>query len=108
MDCPNCRLVNPATALRCDCGYDFKDRTLRESDTQRAARQASTTVPLRLLVQVVALALAIVGGMVMRLSKPKESATGELLREAAFQRFKAPGKSDRITDPALAFIDRFH
>ena len=21
--CPNCRLVNPAEALRCDCGYDF-------------------------------------------------------------------------------------
>lgn len=24
MDCPNCRLVNPKTAMRCDCGYDFE------------------------------------------------------------------------------------
>src|SRR5580704_8732506 len=23
MDCPQCRLVNPDTAQRCDCGYDF-------------------------------------------------------------------------------------
>ena len=23
MQCPNCELINPATAQRCDCGYDF-------------------------------------------------------------------------------------
>jgi hypothetical protein len=23
MECPNCHLINPDTALRCDCGYDF-------------------------------------------------------------------------------------
>lgn len=23
MDCPNCRLINPPEAERCDCGYDF-------------------------------------------------------------------------------------
>jgi hypothetical protein len=23
MDCPNCKLVNPEGALRCDCGFDF-------------------------------------------------------------------------------------
>lgn len=24
MDCPNCRLINPETAERCDCGYQFR------------------------------------------------------------------------------------
>jgi uncharacterized RDD family membrane protein YckC len=27
MDCPKCGLINPATAQRCDCGYDFETRT---------------------------------------------------------------------------------
>jgi Flp pilus assembly protein TadB len=26
MDCPRCGLVNPPTAQRCDCGYDFLSR----------------------------------------------------------------------------------
>jgi hypothetical protein len=26
MDCPTCGLINPPTAQRCDCGYDFVDR----------------------------------------------------------------------------------
>jgi hypothetical protein len=31
MDCPKCNLVNPPTAERCDCGYDFKTGTLEQS-----------------------------------------------------------------------------
>ncbi|HEX5226256.1 MAG TPA: hypothetical protein VFW44_01040 [Bryobacteraceae bacterium] len=27
-DCPHCRLFNPDTALRCDCGFDFQSRTI--------------------------------------------------------------------------------
>jgi hypothetical protein len=39
MDCPNCKLVNPPTAARCDCGYDFEMHTVRESYlTQRDRR----------------------------------------------------------------------
>ena len=31
MDCPNCKLVNPPNATRCDCGYDFQTRTIQQS-----------------------------------------------------------------------------
>ena len=30
MNCPNCRLINPETAQRCDCGYDFERKTILE------------------------------------------------------------------------------
>ena len=31
MQCPNCKLLNPPTALRCDCGYDFPSRSMKAS-----------------------------------------------------------------------------
>lgn len=30
-DCPKCGLVNPPSAQRCDCGYDFVMRTTEQS-----------------------------------------------------------------------------
>jgi hypothetical protein len=40
MDCPKCRLVNPDEAQRCDCGYDFVAKEMRESyvDVDRRLR----------------------------------------------------------------------
>lgn len=31
MKCPNCGLLNPPEALRCDCGWDFSSKTMKES-----------------------------------------------------------------------------
>jgi len=31
MRCPNCRLENPPTAERCDCGYDFPSGKIKAS-----------------------------------------------------------------------------
>ncbi len=29
--CPRCELYNPPTALRCDCGYDFRSGQIKDS-----------------------------------------------------------------------------
>ena len=42
MDCPKCGLINPPSAQRCDCGYDFLSRQMKESyitDKQRRATE---------------------------------------------------------------------
>jgi hypothetical protein len=31
MDCPRCGLINPTTAQRCDCGYDFEKGRVEKS-----------------------------------------------------------------------------
>ena len=31
MKCINCGLINPETALRCDCGYDFATQSMMAS-----------------------------------------------------------------------------
>ena len=36
MDCPRCKLVNPPTAKRCDCGYDFETHTVEKSYYQQS------------------------------------------------------------------------
>ena len=41
MDCPNCKLVNPPTATRCDCGYDFETRTIQASYLTERDKQFS-------------------------------------------------------------------
>ena len=41
MDCPRCGLINPASATRCDCGYDFEHRkTIEITQSKLASRGA--------------------------------------------------------------------
>ena len=39
MQCPHCRLYNPPTALRCDCGYDFESGRLKRPDATHGVQQ---------------------------------------------------------------------
>lgn len=41
-DCPGCYLVNPNSALRCDCGYDFPSGTIKDSYLQPRERRPAT------------------------------------------------------------------
>lgn len=41
MECKNCGLLNPDTAMRCDCGYDFATRTMQASYLVKPATPVS-------------------------------------------------------------------
>ena len=41
MECKNCGLLNPDTAMRCDCGYDFPTHTVRAPYLVKPAKPAS-------------------------------------------------------------------
>ena len=37
--CPKCGLINPTSAMRCDCGYDFGSGILLDTDSTISAAQ---------------------------------------------------------------------
>ena len=39
MDCPNCKLFNADSALRCDCGYEFASGRVVASNVQRPPQE---------------------------------------------------------------------
>ena len=56
MNCPRCGLVNPETAQRCDCGYDFISKSVQESYLLSTANTRSSKIAIG--AQMVALVLA--------------------------------------------------
>lgn len=39
--CPRCRLINPPSAMRCDCGYDFHSKQLEQSYLHPSTRSGT-------------------------------------------------------------------
>ncbi|HEX2662041.1 MAG TPA: hypothetical protein VHM93_04340 [Candidatus Acidoferrum sp.] len=56
MNCPGCGLINPGTAQRCDCGYDFINKSIQESYLTSTPNSAPAKIAIG--AQVVALVLA--------------------------------------------------
>jgi hypothetical protein len=62
MDCPECGLVNPPEAQRCDCGYDFASRRMEQSYDPRALRESRGRRPWRLVIGLaISAAVALLG-----------------------------------------------
>jgi hypothetical protein len=57
MQCPRCKLENPSTASRCDCGYDFETKTVQTSYAPQAMPKAIKTSLVVLVVANVVLGL---------------------------------------------------
>ena len=50
MKCPMCGLINPETARRCDCGYDFASGGVERSYLSQSERESAQTVYLSLFI----------------------------------------------------------
>jgi hypothetical protein len=58
-DCPQCGLVNPPTALQCDCGYDFSEQRSTRPYRQGANLSAGDWIAC-LVIPVIGLVLGLV------------------------------------------------
>ena len=63
MDCPECGLVNPPIAQRCDCGYDFDKGRMDDSYVQQAEKKQGKAVQARATV-VMPTAVCVIQGLV--------------------------------------------
>jgi len=61
MNCPRCGLINPETAQRCDCGYDFIGKSVQES----YLTSTPSTSPSKIVIGAQAVALVLAGAAVI-------------------------------------------
>jgi hypothetical protein len=63
MDCPQCGLINPNTAQRCDCGYDFESKSSKNVSEEALKRIHSGRIAfVKAVYWVVTLILMAIGG----------------------------------------------
>ncbi len=43
MECPNCRKINAATALYCDCGYEFKTGKITSTHVNKGSENLASS-----------------------------------------------------------------
>ena len=68
MNCPRCKLINPDTALRCDCGYDFESKTVeRPYFTQDLPTGIRTYLKVLLVWNAIGALASLMSGDVVRL-----------------------------------------
>lgn len=87
MDCPNCKLVNPPNALRCDCGYDFATGALANANQEFERRHTRVW---RLLLGAFLLLLVAAGGT-QRSELRQRDLAGALGRLTGILLFLVPG-----------------
>ena len=61
MNCPRCGLINPETAQRCDCGYDFISKSVEKP----CFTSSPNTTISRIAVGAQVVALVLAGGAVI-------------------------------------------
>jgi hypothetical protein len=63
VECPRCGLINPESAQRCDCGYDFLSRSVKAAYFRQALPKAiKVYLVLTVGINVVGGVLALLGG----------------------------------------------